>query len=120
MIKLKRAYEPVARADGYRVLVDRLWPRGIKKADFALDEWAKELAPSNESRKAFGHEASKWKEFRATYRRELRSKELRRPIEDLARRARRATVTLLYGANDEQHNNAVVLKAVLEREVKKL
>ncbi|MGZ3788184.1 MAG: DUF488 domain-containing protein [Bacteriovorax sp.] len=120
MIKMKRAYEPAQKDDGYRVLIDRLWPRGIKKEKLVHDEWAKELAPSTELRQSFGHEESKWKEFRAQYKRELRHKEASEKISSLARRARRKTVTLVYSARDEEHNDAVVLKEVLERMVKKL
>lgn len=117
MVKLKRVYEPAAKGDGYRVLVDRLWPRGIKKSNLNSDEWAKELAPSPELRKKFGHESSRWREFRTQYKAELRRQ--KEKIRDLAKRARRGTVTLLYAAKNEEENNAVVLKEVLEREMKK-
>jgi uncharacterized protein YeaO (DUF488 family) len=115
MIKLKRAYEDVEKSDGYRVLVDRLWPRGIAKKKLALDEWAKELSPSAELRKRFGHDPKKWPAFRTAYRRELRATEKRAAVRALAARARRSTVTLVYGARDEKRNNAVVLKSVLGR-----
>jgi len=112
---MKRAYEVAEDNDGYRVLIDRLWPRGIKKSDFVLDEWAKELAPSSELRKSFGHDPSKWKEFRTRYQMELRAPEAREKIGDLVKRARRSNVTLVYSARDEDHNDAVVLKDVIER-----
>ncbi|KRE97621.1 hypothetical protein ASG87_15320 [Frateuria sp. Soil773] len=111
-INVKRVYEPAAKADGYRVLVDRLWPRGLKKEAVPLDLWAKELAPSTALRQWFGHEPSRWEGFRHRYATELDAQaELWRP---LAERSARHTVTLLYGARDEEHNNAVVLKAYLE------
>src|SRR5258708_6064942 len=119
MIKVKRAYEPADKSDGYRVLIDRLWPRGIRKANLPLDEWAKDLAPSSELRKSFGHDPAKWKEFRARYQLELRSQATREKFEALAKRARKTTVTLVYSARDEAHNDAVVLKSVLDRAVKK-
>lgn len=115
MVRIKRAYEPAAESDGYRVLIDRLWPRGVKKTKLHLDEWAKELAPSSELRKRFGHDPSRWKEFRAKYQAELRAKSVREKIEHLAGLARKSTVTLVYSARDEQHNDAVVLKSILER-----
>jgi uncharacterized protein YeaO (DUF488 family) len=120
MIKLKRAYEPASQEDSYRVLIDRLWPRGIKKSKLPIDDWAKELAPSSELRKSFDHDPAKWKEFRAKYQMELRAKEPREKIESLAQRARKTTVTLVYSARDQEHNDAVVLKEVLDRAVKKL
>lgn len=110
-LRLKRAYEPAAPDDGVRILVDRLWPRGVSKADAALGDWPKEIAPSSELRKWFGHDPHRWAEFRSRYRAELRrhTQELDR-IRDLARTK---TVTLVYGAKDEEHNDAVVLKEVL-------
>jgi uncharacterized protein YeaO (DUF488 family) len=108
MIGLKRAYEPVSRADGVRLLVERLWPRGIAKADLALDEWLKDVAPSTELRKWFGHDPDKWDEFRRRYFRELDSRpEAWKPILSAARRD--GTVTLVYSSHDTQHNNAVAL-----------
>ena len=112
MVKLKRVYEKAAKADGYRVLVDRLWPRGLSKPKAKIDFWAKEVAPSNSLRKWFGHKPEKWPEFKNKYRLELKSnqaavKELKTIIK------KQKTVTLLYGAKDQQHNNAVVLKIFL-------
>ena len=110
-LRLKRAYEPAERADGMRILVDRLWPRGVSKAEAALDEWIKEVAPSTALRKWFGHDPARWAEFQRRYREELRgqSAELDR-IRDLARTR---LVTLVYSARDEEHNDAVVLRSVL-------
>ncbi len=109
MVRIKRVYEGASPRDGRRILVDRLWPRGIKKENAALDEWLKEIAPSNELRKWFGHDPSRWQEFRKQYKKELAAKhEL---IEKLRREAAAGRgVTLLYAARDEVHNNAVVLK----------
>ncbi|MDE2308985.1 MAG: DUF488 domain-containing protein [Xanthomonadaceae bacterium] len=111
-ILVKRVYEPAAKADGYRVLVDRLWPRGLGKETVPLDLWAKELAPSTALRQWFGHEPTRWDGFRHRYAAELDARvEHWHP---LAERAAKHTVTLLYGARDEEHNNAVALKAYLE------
>jgi uncharacterized protein YeaO (DUF488 family) len=111
-LAVKRAYEPAAPDDGYRVLVDRLWPRGLKKETAALDLWIKELAPSTELRQWFGHEPSRWEAFRHRYASELdAAAEYWRPL--LARAARRR-VTLVYSAHDDEHNNAVALKTYLE------
>jgi uncharacterized protein YeaO (DUF488 family) len=110
-IRLKRAYEPPSRADGVRILVDRLWPRGVSKDDAALDDWMKDVAPSAALRKWFAHDPERWPEFRRRYRAELKEHP-----EDLARLrdlARKKTVTLVYGARDEEHNDAVVLRDVL-------
>ena len=112
-IAIKRVYEPAAKADGYRVLVDRLWPRGLKKAEVPLDVWAKQLAPSTELRQWFGHEPSRWDGFRERYAREL--DDLTEHWQPLAERAIQHRVTLLYGARDEQHNQALALKAYLEQ-----
>ncbi|HKZ11289.1 MAG TPA: DUF488 domain-containing protein [Rhodanobacteraceae bacterium] len=111
-ITVKRVYEPPAKSDGYRVLIDRLWPRGLKKEDVPLDLWAKELAPSTALRQWFDHDPAKWEGFRQRYAGELdRRAEHWHP---LAERAAKHPVTLLYGARDEEHNNAVVMKAYLE------
>ena len=110
-LSLKRAYEPAAPEDGYRILIDRLWPRGVSKEKAALDDWIKEIAPSTHLRKWFGHDPGRWCEFQRRYRAELRehTEQLDR-IRDLAK-ARH--VTLVYSAHDEQHNDAVVLQNVL-------
>ncbi len=115
MIALKRAYEPPARQDGYRVLVERLWPRGVRKEALDLDEWAKEVAPSTELRKWYAHDPAKWKEFVQRYRRELANPEVQPELDALAARARRGRVTLLFAAHDPALSNATVLKEVLDR-----
>lgn len=110
-IKLKRAYEPAAREDGTRILIDRLWPRGISKERAAIDRWMKDIAPSTELRKWFGHDPSRWSEFRCRYATELRQKAgLLGELRSLAKRGR---VTLVYSARDEMHNDAVVLRNAL-------
>jgi uncharacterized protein YeaO (DUF488 family) len=111
---LKRVYEPPAKDDGLRVLVDRLWPRGVKKDEAAVDLWLKDIAPSPELRRWFGHVPRKWQEFSRRYRAELSGKASE--IETLRKRVGRARVTLLYGAKDTEHNQAVVLKRFLEEE----
>jgi len=110
-IKLKRAYEPPAPDDGTRVLVDRLWPRGLKKTNAAIDEWMKEVAPSTTLRKWFAHAPERWPEFRRRYRSEIRQHpaELRR----LRELTQKGPVTLVFAAHDEAHNDAVVLRDVL-------
>lgn len=110
-IAIKRVYEPPEDGDGYRVLVDRIWPRGVAKDHAQLDEWARDLAPSAELRAWFGHVPERFDEFARRYRRELEGQAT--PLQDLRRRARSGRVTLLYAARDEQHNNAVVLAEVL-------
>lgn len=115
-IALKRAYDKPARRDGIRVLVDRLWPRGIKKEDLRLDTWAKALAPSTDLRKWFAHDEAKWPEFRKRYRAELAAAGATEIIRGLLASAKRVkTVTLLYGAKDQKHNEAVILRGLFER-----
>ena len=114
MIKLKRAYEPADATDGFRVLVDRMWPRGISKAEMKFDCWEKDLAPSTALRKWFGHDFERWTEFRERYLRELDDPQKQRLLEGLAARARQGTVTLIYSTRDTEHNQAVVLKQVLD------
>jgi uncharacterized protein YeaO (DUF488 family) len=110
-IRIKRAYEPPAEADGARVLVDRLWPRGITKAALAIERWVKEIGPSDELRRWFGHDPARWEEFRRRYTAALAKQT---PLlAELRSLARDGTLTLVYGARDEAHNNAVVLRAVL-------
>ena len=112
-IRLKRAYDPPDSKDGYRVLIDRLWPRGVSREHAALDHWEKELAPSKELRHWFGHEPGRFEEFRGRYIEELRG---RRPLlTELRRRARDGTLTLVYAAHDTEHNDAVVLAEILRR-----
>lgn len=112
-IRLKRAYEPTASSDGYRVLIDRLWPRGVSRKQARLNEWERELAPSTQLRQWFGHEPSRFEEFRHRYIEELRHQ---RPLlTELRRRARDGTLTLVYSARDSEHNDAVVLAGILRR-----
>lgn len=113
MLKLKRAYEARTASDGRRVLVDRLWPRGVTKARLAIDAWMKELAPSRELRRWFAHDPAKWPDFQRRYRQELRTHaDL---VDRLARDALRGRVTLIFGARDQAHNDAVVLAAAVRR-----
>jgi uncharacterized protein YeaO (DUF488 family) len=110
---IKRVYEPRSRADGYRILVDGLWPRGVTKGKAAIDLWLKEIAPSKTLRRWFAHEPDRWPEFCARYFRELDARnELLAP---LVERARRGRVTLVYGAREDRFNNAAALKEYLER-----
>ena len=113
MIQLKRVYEEPSPQDGARVLVDRLWPRGLTKQRAAVELWMKDLAPSTELRKWFAHDADKWKQFQTRYRKELTEK--KDLLKQLRQMSRGQTVTLLYGARDEEHNEAVVLKKILDR-----
>ena len=111
-IRIKRAYEEPSRSDGLRVLVDRLWPRGLKKEDAAIDQWRKELAPSDGLRRWFKHDPKRWEEFRRRYLVELEERE--DELVELAGKARNARVTLVFGARDPERNNAVVLRERLE------
>lgn len=118
MVRMKRAYEPPSQADGYRVLVERLWPRGMKKEALALDEWLKEIAPSTELRKWYGHELSRWTEFQQRYRQELTREPARALFTQLLERARHGTVTLVFASKDEEHNSALLLKQELEKRLR--
>ena len=111
-VRSKRIYDEASAGDGYRVLVDRLWPRGVSKEHARLSEWARELAPSPELRRWFGHEPSRFQEFRQRYRGELGGHAAK--LEELRARARREPVTILYGARDREHNDAVVLVELLQ------
>jgi uncharacterized protein YeaO (DUF488 family) len=110
-LKLKRAYEPPAAEDGTRILVDRLWPRGIRKADAAIDMWLKDIAPSAELRRWFGHNVERWPEFRVRFADELSL----RPdlVRELRNLGRKGPITLVFAAHDEAHNNAAVVRDVL-------
>jgi uncharacterized protein YeaO (DUF488 family) len=113
-VKIKRVYEPSKASDGTRILVDRLWPRGLSKRKAAIDEWIREVAPSTTLRKWFGHDPERWPQFRTRYRAELkRNPAALKRLRALARERR--PVTLVYAAHDEAHNNAVVLKSLLRR-----
>ena len=112
-IRIKRIYDKSERSDGVRLLVDRIWPRGVTRRDAALDDWLRELAPSSRLRRRFGHDPRRWSEFRTRYRAELRQHVPR--LDALRRRAARERVTLLYGAKDTQRNQAVVLQEAIRR-----
>ena len=114
-IAVKRIYDEPGPDDGMRVLVDRLWPRGIKKENAAIDLWLKEVAPSNELRKWFQHDPAKFVEFRQRYETELRSPEQQAALAKLHQLAGQGSLTLLFAAKDSEHNNACVLRDVLER-----
>ncbi|HLG69965.1 MAG TPA: DUF488 family protein [Chloroflexota bacterium] len=112
-VRLKRVYDEPGPEDGRRVLVDRLWPRGLSKERARVDEWLRELGPSTELRKWFGHEVSRWEEFRAHYRAELDAPDQQERLAHLRELARKGTVTLLFGAKDPEHNQAVVVAEAL-------
>jgi uncharacterized protein YeaO (DUF488 family) len=112
-VRLKRAYELAAASDGERILIDRMWPRGVTREEARLSEWARELAPSAELRRWFAHDPARFGEFRRRYTAELAAQEGK--LGELRRRARAGTVTLVYAARDAEHNDAVVLAAVLRR-----
>lgn len=114
-IKIKRAYDAAQPDDGYRVLVDRLWPRGLTKEKMPYDLWCKELAPSSALRSWFGHKVEKWDEFRQRYQTELRADEQVARMRDLLASATQPTISLIYGAKDVAHNQAVVLAEELNR-----
>jgi uncharacterized protein YeaO (DUF488 family) len=112
-VRIKRAYEPADDGDGYRVLVDRLWPRGVSKDKAHLDMWMKDIAPSTELRRWFGHDPARWDEFKRRYRAELTEPDQNGLVTALANRAAHGPLTLIYGARDTLHNEAVVLCAVV-------
>ena len=114
-IRLKRAYEPQDPADGQRVLVERLWPRGVRKEALELDVWAKDVAPSDALRRWFNHDPERWAEFSRRYEAELREESAASAVAELRARARTGTLTLIYAAKDEAHNSALVLQKVLLR-----
>lgn len=112
IVRVKRIYEPLSVEDGYRVLVDRVWPRGMSKERAKIDLWAKDVAPSTELRKWFGHDPAKWEAFQERYREELSAGEALQPL--CAALQGKDVVTLLYGAKDREHNQALVLRDVLK------
>ncbi len=116
MIKIKRVYDEPSRDDGKRILIDRLWPRGLKKEDARIDEWIKEIAPSNELRKWFNHDPDKWREFKRRFFAELRRTQV--VVDGIISASRKGTVTLLFGAKEERFNNAVALQEYIESRVK--
>jgi len=115
-LKIKRVYDAPSEEDGYRVLVDRVWPRGISKENVKVDVWLRDVAPSDALRKWFAHDPAKWEEFRSRYTRELNSNKEFEKLLDLVRG--KETVTLVYSARDTEHNQAVVLKQLLEKRLK--
>ena len=117
-ILLKRAYEKAAPEDGERILVERLWPRGLKKEDAKIDEWLKDLAPSTELRKWYGHDPSKWAQFKEKYWKELKDKEA--ALSKLAKESKQNTVTFVFGSKEEKLNNAAALKEYIETKLKHL
>ena len=118
MLKIKRAYEKKSASDGKRIYVDRLWPRGLTKEDVAIDEWLKELSPSDDLRKWFGHEPDKFEEFRRRYLRELTNPAKQAQLKRIASMAEDTNVTLIYSAKDTEHNNAVLLAELISKVVK--
>lgn len=116
-IHIKRAYVEPAPGDGRRVLVDRIWPRGVSRSALALDAWLKDAAPSDALRRWFNHDRARWPQFVARYRRELDKPPASEALAELIRRAQQGTLTLIYAAHDETHNNAVVLSAVIAKQL---
>jgi uncharacterized protein YeaO (DUF488 family) len=114
MIQAKRAYDPPAKGDGARFLVDRLWPRGIKKEELKIDGWLKEVAPSDDLRKWFDHDPDRWEEFRARYAKELDEKP--EALDPIREAVRQGDITLIFAAKDTEHNNAVALKVYLKEQ----
>lgn len=111
MLKIKRAYDKSEASDGKRILIDRLWPRGLKKENAAIDEWMKDIAPSAQLRRWFAHEPDKWEEFKRRYREELKDKD--NMLEDIRAQASQKNVTLVFSARDTEHNNAAALREFL-------
>ena len=118
MLKIKRAYEKPEPGDGKRILIDRLWPRGISKAAASIDEWLKELGPTTELRKWFGHDPEKWEEFRKRYIQELSASDKSALLERIAREAGETDVTLVYSASDTDHNDAKVLEELIIKKMR--
>lgn len=118
MLVSKRVYEPYSSSDGYRVLIDRLWPRGISKERAHVDLWAREISPSTELRSWYGHDPEKWPEFQKRFKEELKKPEARAVLDDLVARAKRGRVTLLYSSQAAEISNAAVLEPLLNRRLK--
>ena len=117
MIKIKRVYDPPSKTDGTRILVDRLWPRGLTQEAAQVNEWIKEIAPSDQLRKWYGHKAEKFNEFRKRFTIELNKEEPRKILEVVRERAKKEVITLVYGAKDTEHNNAVVLLELVKKTI---
>ncbi len=118
MLKIKRAYEAKTSSDGKRIYVDRLWPRGLSKDDAGFDEWLKDVSPSDELRKWFGHEPEKFAEFKRKYAKELSAPDIQPVLRRIGNLADKGDITLIYSAKDTEHNNAVVLAEVVRRLMK--
>jgi uncharacterized protein YeaO (DUF488 family) len=114
MVTIKRLYEAPSRNDGTRILVDRLWPRGLKKENIRIEKWMRELGPSNELRRSFGHDPQRWEDFHQRYLKELKRAAVQPLLEELLNIARKGKLTLVYSARDQQHNQAVALKELLD------
>ena len=119
MIVIKRAYDPPSRVDGTRILADWLWPRGLKKQQAQVEKWIRELGPSNELRQSFGHDPARWPEFRKCYLIELKRPAAALLLAELLKIAHSGILTLVYSAKDQQHNQAVVLKELLDRKLRR-
>ena len=117
MVTIKRAYEAPSRNDGTRILVDRTWPRGLKKENLRIEQWMRELGPSNELRRSFGHDPNRWEDFHRRYVKELKRAAVQPLLEELLNIARKGKLTLVYSAHDQQHNQAVVLKELLDTQL---
>ena len=117
MVTIKRVYDPATSDDGYRVLIERLWPRGVRKEAAHLDAWEKGIAPSDELRRWYGHDSEKWEEFQKRYQEELKDPAAQTILDDLAEWARRGTVTLVYAAREGEISNAAVLQRLLAQRV---
>ena len=115
MLKTKRAYDKKEAGDGKRILIDRLWPRGLSKAEAAIDEWRKDLGPSTELRKWFGHDPERWAEFKKRYVAELTAADKQELLENIAQQAKRNNVTLVYSAKDREHNDVRVLEELVRK-----
>ncbi len=116
-VRIRRAYDPLLPEDGRRVLVERLWPRGIRKDQLFIDAWLKELAPSNELRQWFSHVPERWEEFQRRYREELRGTRQQQLLDELAAQASRRNLTLIYSSREERFNSAVVLRDIIEERI---
>jgi len=119
MVAIKRAYDPPSRTDGTRILVDRLWPRGVTKQKAHVEKWVRELGPSDELRQFFGHDSVRWREFRKRNLTELKRPEAASLLAELLKIAGSGTLTLVYSAKDQEHNQAVVLKELLDRKLQR-
>jgi uncharacterized protein YeaO (DUF488 family) len=117
MVTIKRAYEASGSDDGTRVLIDRVWPRGVRKQKAQIQTWMRDLAPSNELRRFFGHDPKRWQDFHKRYLEELKRSEAQPLLQELLAIARKGKLTLVYGARDQEHNQAVVLKELLDSQL---